>query len=143
MNIIAALLTGLLFGLGLVISGMANPAKVQNFLDIFGTWDPSLAFVMGGAIAVAAPGFYFVSRRDRPVFKIKFSLPTRTDIDSQLLAGAAIFGVGWGLVGLCPGPAIVAAGGSLPGIFVFVGAMVAGLILSKVIRSYLATPVPT
>lgn len=142
MNIVAALLIGLLFGLGLVVSGMANPAKVQNFLDLFGTWDPSLAFVMGGAIAVAAPGFLLVRKRAHPVFKPSFSWPTRSDIDGQLLSGSALFGVGWGLVGLCPGPAMVAATTLLPEIGLFIAAMLAGLMLSKGIKRRLSTPAP-
>ena len=87
---------------------MANPAKVQNFLDLFGSWDPSLAFVMGGAIAIATPGFWLARRRAKPLFGDAFHLPVRTDLDARLMTGAAIFGVGWGLVGFCPGPAITA-----------------------------------
>ena len=97
-----------MFGTGLILSGMANPAKVQNFLDLFGTWDPSLAFVMGGAIAVTMPGFWLVTRRAKPFFNDVFHLPTRTDFDKRLVSGAAIFGFGWGLGGFCPGPAVTA-----------------------------------
>ena len=103
MKQIFALLSGLVFGLGLILSGMANPAKVLNFLDVFGTWDPSLAFVMGGAIAVTAPGFAVLFRNwNTPYFGRTFHVPTRNDLDPKLLTGAAIFGVGWGLGGFCP-----------------------------------------
>ena len=104
MRILSTLFAGLLFGTGLILSGMANPTKVQNFLDVFGTWDPSLAFVMGGAILVTAPGFWFVQKRSTPFFHDMFHLSTRKDVDARLLTGAALFGVGWGLGGLCPGP---------------------------------------
>lgn len=122
-----ALISGLIFGLGLVISGMANPAKVQNFLDLFGTWDPSLAFVMGGAIAVTAPGYWFILKRKTPLLSNAFHLPTRTDLDPKLLSGAAIFGVGWGLGGFCPGPAITSASLLGSGTLVFVAAMIVGM----------------
>ncbi|HEY5818961.1 MAG TPA: YeeE/YedE family protein [Mesorhizobium sp.] len=118
---------GLLFSVGLVISGMSNPAKVLNFLDIAGTWDPSLAFVMAGAIAVAFTGYRLVLRRKRPLLAPAFQLPAGTDIDRRLLAGAAIFGIGWGLGGLCPGPAFTALGLSAPGVLAFVPAMLAGI----------------
>ena len=105
MKQIFALLSGLVFGIGLIVSGMADPAKVLNFLDVFGTWDPSLAFVMGGAIAVTAPGFAWLFRsRQTPYFDSTFRVPTRNDLEPKLLTGAAIFGVGWGLGGFCPGP---------------------------------------
>ena len=109
MKQIFALLSGLVFGIGLIVSGMADPAKVLNFLDVFGTWDPSLAFVMGGAIAVTAPGFAWLFRsRQTPYFDSTFRVPTRNDLEPKLLTGAAIFGVGWGLGGFCPGPALTA-----------------------------------
>ena len=119
---------GLLFGAGLLISGMTQPDKVLGFLDIFGTWDPTLAFVMGGALAVAIPGFYFARGRERPLLAPQFRWPTRNEIDAKLVGGAAIFGVGWGLVGLCPGPAIVNLATLLPQVFVFVIAMGAVLV---------------
>ena len=130
MNVIG-LIAGLIFGLGLVISGMANPAKVQNFLDIAGTWDPSLAFVMGGAILVTLPGYALLRRRTAPLFAPNFQWPTRNDIDGRLLAGAALFGLGWGLAGFCPGPALTAIAFLAPGTLVFVPAMLAGMWLAR------------
>ncbi len=127
MKSIFAALAGLIFGLGLVISGMANPAKVQNFLDIFGTWDPSLAFVMGGAIAVTAPGYLLALKRSAPYLHTNFHLPTARDLDPKLLSGAALFGVGWGLGGFCPGPAITSVSLFHPGTLVFVVAMLVGM----------------
>ena len=125
------LISGLLFGFGLLLSGMADPAKVQNFLDLFGTWDPSLAFVMGGAIAVTMPGFWLVIRRNRPFFNDVFHLPSRTDLDARLITGAAIFGVGWGLGGFCPGPAITALPLAAEGTLIFVATMLTGMAASK------------
>jgi uncharacterized membrane protein YedE/YeeE len=106
MQRIAALLSGLLFGAGLALSGMVNPMKVQNFLDIFGTWDATLLFVMGGGLAVTFTGYRLVLRRPRPLYAPAFSLPESQGIDSRLIGGAALFGAGWGLTGFCPGPAI-------------------------------------
>lgn len=126
MGLIAALAAGLIFGLGLVISGMADPAKVQNFLDPLGQFDPSLAFVMIGAIAVTATGYHFVLRRPKPLASPAFHLPTKTQIDTRLVAGAAIFGIGWGLAGFCPGPALVSLGIGAEGTLVFVLFMVLG-----------------
>jgi len=125
------LISGLLFGFGLLLSGMADPAKVQNFLDLFGTWDPSLAFVMGGAIAVTMPGFWLVIRRNKPFFNDVFHLPSRTDLDPRLITGAAIFGVGWGLGGFCPGPAITALPLAAEGTLIFVATMLTGMAASK------------
>lgn len=127
----AALLTGLLFGAGLIVSGMANPAKVQNFLDITGTWDPSLAFVMGGAIAVTLPGYILLRRREGPWFASSFQWPSATDLDGRLLGGAALFGAGWGLGGFCPGPAMTSLSFGGVGTIVFVVAMCAGFMLAK------------
>jgi uncharacterized membrane protein YedE/YeeE len=118
---------GLMFGTGLLISGMTLPEKVLGFLDIFGAWDATLAFVMAGAVAVAAAGFALARRRGTPVLAPGHLWPARSDIDTPLVAGAALFGVGWGLVGICPGPALVnLAGLSLP-IVVFVVAMALGM----------------
>ena len=120
MRILSTLFAGLLFGTGLILSGMANPTKVQNFLDVFGTWDPSLAFVMGGAILVTAPGFWFVQKRSTPFFHDMFHLSTRKDVDARLLTGAALFGVGWGLGGLCPGSVGTALPVATSGVLLFV-----------------------
>ncbi|MDQ3637229.1 MAG: YeeE/YedE family protein [Actinomycetota bacterium] len=126
-----ALLSGALFGLGLAVSGMADPAKVIGFLDVSGGWDPTLAFVMGGAILVAGPAFHLIFRRRRPVLAEDFDLPVKTEVDARLIGGSTLFGVGWGLSGFCPGPAVVAlvpalTTGIAP-VFAFVAAMVAGL----------------
>jgi uncharacterized membrane protein YedE/YeeE len=131
MHFFSTLFAGLFFGSGLILSGMANPTKVQNFLDIFGTWDPSLAFVMGGAILVTALGFWFVQKRSTPFFHDMFHLPTRNDIDARLVAGAAIFGIGWGLGGLCPGPAVTSLPFATSGVLVFIPAMLVGMSLAK------------
>lgn len=127
MKTIAGFLCGLLFGVGLVISGMSNPAKVLNFLDLFGTWDPSLAFVMGGAVLVAFFGYTIVLRRPAPVLDTAFHLPTKQDLDGKLLTGAATFGVGWGLGGFCPGPAFTALPLLSPGILAFFPALLIGM----------------
>ena len=131
MQIVVSLFVGLLFGLGLVISGMANPAKVINFLDVFGTWDPSLIFVMGGAIIVTLPGYALLRKRTQPLFAEKFNFPTRSDLDGRLLAGAGIFGIGWGISGFCPGPAWVSLGMPTGDIALFVLAMLAGMIVAR------------
>ena len=131
MQILAALASGLVFGAGLFISGMMNPAKVLGFLDVAGAWDPSLAFVMGGALGVNALAFAVTRRRARPLFAESFSLPTRFEVDRDLLAGSALFGVGWGLVGLCPGPALAGLSRGEPAIYLFVAAMILGLWLER------------
>lgn len=128
MGVIGALAAGLVFGLGLILSGMVNPAKVLNFLDVAGTWDPSLAFVMAGAIAVAAPGFWLIRRRAAPLAETRFHVPPPdAPPDRRLLAGAAVFGIGWGLAGFCPGPALVSLPLGAPGTVAFVAAMVAAI----------------
>ncbi|NGN42276.1 YeeE/YedE family protein [Mesorhizobium sp. CGMCC 1.15528] len=127
MTFVVNLLLGLLFGIGLVVSGMSNPPKVLNFLDLAGTWNPSLLFVMIGAVLVTFLGYRIVLRRDRPLLANAFRLPTAKDVDARLLSGAAIFGIGWGLGGFCPGPALTALGFAAPGALVFVPAMFAGL----------------
>lgn len=124
---------GLVFGLGLVISGMTRPAKVQGFLDVTGAWDPSLAFVMVGAIAVHFVLLRVVRRRRAPLFGATFHLPTRNDLDPKLIGGAAIFGVGWGLGGICPGPALVDLGSGLAPAAVFVAAMAIGMVIQKAV----------
>jgi len=132
MKMLSCLLIGLIFGLGIVTGGMANPAKVVNFFDIAGTWDPSLAFVMGGALAVTALGYRFVLRREGPVFGGGFALPTRKDIDVRLLGGSVVFGIGWGIAGFCPGGALPTLGTGRLEVFVFVAAMIAGILLVRV-----------
>ncbi|HML28868.1 MAG TPA: YeeE/YedE family protein [Hyphomicrobium sp.] len=134
MIVLFNLLAGLLFGFGLLLSGMANPAKVLNFLDLAGHWDPSLAFVMGGAVIVTAIGYRLIFRRSKPVLEERFHLPTARQIDGKLVLGAAIFGAGWGLVGLCPGPALVSIVLAAPAIFVFVPAMLIGVALASWLR---------
>src|SRR5690554_1333329 len=101
---LSALFSGLVFGFGLILSGMTNPAKIIGFLDVFGDWDPSLALVMAGAIAVTLPAFYFLKKRQKTWLNLAFSWPTREAIDTPLIVGSVLFGVGWGLAGLCPGP---------------------------------------
>lgn len=136
LRVLAALIAGMLFGVGFVVSAMINPAKVLAFLDVAGAWDPSLALVMAGAVAVTFAGYRLAFRRGRPLFEPDFSLPTRTDLDARLIGGAAVFGAGWGLAGFCPGPAIagLALGAAEP--YVFVAAMAAGMILAR----WLAAP---
>ena len=128
-----ALLSGLLFGLGLIISGMVNPGKVIGFLDLAGDWDPSLLFVMGGGVAVTTATFWLVLRRERPLFEKKFFLRTKADLDGRLLIGAALFGIGWGIGGLCPGPAITALATLGPSVVLFIGAMLLGMVLQNLV----------
>jgi len=131
--VISALASGLLFGLGLIISEMVNPAKVLAFLDIFGDWDPSLAFVMGGAVVVSALGYVVARRRGAPLLAPRLEIPTRRDVDPRLIGGAALFGVGLGLAGFCPGPALTALVFGPWQVFAFVSAMIAGMALFRVI----------
>jgi uncharacterized membrane protein YedE/YeeE len=131
MRIISGFVAGLIFGLGLVISGMANPAKVLNFLDVTGIWDPSLIFVMGGASITAVIGYRLLFRRSRPVMADAFDLPVKTHVDRPLLIGASLFGIGWGIGGFCPGPAWVALPLGAPGTLVFMAAMIAGFWLGR------------
>ena len=123
-----AFLAGLVFGLGLILSGMGNPAKVQNFLDVFGTWDPSLALVMAGAIAVAIFAFTWAKRRKTSLLGEPMQLPTATALDGKLLTGAALFGIGWGLAGFCPGPALMNLSTGQGEVWLFVAAMLAGML---------------
>jgi len=127
-------LIGLLFGTGMALSGMANPAKVLNFFDIAGTWDPSLALVMASALLVTTIGYRFVLRRDKPVVEARFHVPTGRKLDMPLVAGSAIFGVGWGLSGFCPGGAIPALGLGEPSAWIFVGTMLAGIFIARTVR---------
>jgi uncharacterized membrane protein YedE/YeeE len=129
MLVVAAMICGLIFGWGLLISGMMQPAKVLAFLDVFGAWDPSLAVVMIAALAVAAPGFMFAKRRERPILATKGAWPTKMRVDPSLLLGSGLFGIGWGLVGLCPGPALENLATLSPHVIAFVAAMVGGMAL--------------
>lgn len=129
MQALLSLLAGLVFGIGLLVSGMTDPAKVQGFLDPLGSWDPSLLFVMGAAIAVAAPAFAIARRRKRAWDGSPISLPGAGAVDPRLLLGGALFGIGWGLAGYCPGPAVVALGSGRAAALWFVPAMLAGMLL--------------
>lgn len=133
MRIVTAFVTGLIFGLGLVILGMANPAKVLNFLDFTGSWDPGLAFVMGGAVIVTFLGYRLAWKRSEPLLAGRFELPTRTELDPRLMSGAALFGIGWGLGGYCPGPALTAVSLAAPETLIFVVAMIAGMWLARAV----------
>ena len=128
---------GLLFGIGLCLGQMVNPARVIGFLDIFGTWDPTLVFVMAGAVVTAFAGYRLVMARGRPLLSEFFLLPKTGKIDGQLIAGAAIFGAGWGIAGFCPGPAITAIGALSGEAVVFFGAMILGLGIGKAIQDTL------
>jgi hypothetical protein len=129
---LTSFLLGALFGIGLIVSGMIYPQKVQDFLDVSGEWDASLALVMGGALLVTALTFPLIVKRREPLFATKFHLPTAKEIDAKLIVGAALFGIGWGLGGFCPGPAIVGllSGSTAP--IVFVAAMIVGMVLHRV-----------
>lgn len=138
MRLTFAYAVGLLFGVGISISGMANPAKVLNFFDVAGSWDPSLAFVMGGALAVAALGYRLALRRAAPALAARFELPTATAVDARLLGGSAMFGVGWGVAGFCPGGALPALGTGRADVLLFVLATVAGMLATRFLQSRLA-----
>ena len=137
---VSAFAVGLLFGIGLLVSGMANPAKVLAFLDVTGHWDPSLAFVMAGAVAVSAAGYRVARRRGRPVLAPRLEIPTRRDLDPRLLVGAALFGVGWGLVGLCPGPALTILSVVPAPAATFVAAMAVGMLMFRLVPSSTSNP---
>ncbi len=130
---ILALITGIIFGIGLCVSRMADPEKVLGFLDITGNWDPSLMLVMGGALAVTIVAFKFVLKRDQPIFADLFHLPTKTDLDKKLITGAALFGVGWGMIGFCPGPAITATGFGLTSPYLVVAMMILGFFAHRLL----------
>lgn len=134
MNLAAAFAAGLVFGLGLIVSGMSDPGKVIGFLDLAGRWDPSLAFVMCGAILVGFFAFRLAGRRARSFLGGAMHLPTRRDIDSRLVGGSLVFGIGWGLAGFCPGPALVSLGAGYEKAGVFVAAMLVGMLLSLRLR---------
>ena len=132
---LASFVCGLIFGFGLLISGMTQPAKVLGFLDILGRWDPTLGFVMVSALVVSSIGFALVRTREQSVLAARYLWPTRTDIDRRLVIGAILFGIGWGLVGLCPGPALVNLTGLMPDLMVFVLAMAVGMIIENLWES--------
>ncbi|MFM0334766.1 DUF6691 family protein [Paraburkholderia strydomiana] len=134
MRLLTALLSGLLFGVGLMVSGMANPAKVLGFLDIAGRWDPSLALVMGGALAASSIALGFAKGRKKSLLGSHMHIPALTPVTFRLVAGSAVFGIGWGLAGLCPGPALVALGAGLPKASGFVAAMLAGMMAFEFIE---------
>jgi len=127
MQALASFLCGLIFGSGLMISGMTQPAKVLGFLDVFGHWDPTLAFVMAGALAISSVGYALARRQIRPVIAAQHFWPKRTDIDRSLVVGSMLFGIGWGLAGLCPGPALENLASLSPRVFIFIMAMIAGM----------------
>jgi uncharacterized membrane protein YedE/YeeE len=133
MGTLIGAITGLLFGLGLIVSGMVQPAKVLGFLDLAGAWDPSLALVMAGAIALGLPAFTLAKRRRETFLGLQMQLPNSSLIDRRLVGGSLLFGIGWGLAGLCPGPALVVAGGGDPKALGFVAAMLAGMVLFEVL----------
>lgn len=133
MAILMQFVVGLIFAAGLMIAGMTDPAKVQNFLDFTGQWDPSLAFVMVGAIAVSFIGAKLVLGWKKPIFDHAFHLPRKNELDAHLISGAAIFGIGWGLAGLCPGPALTSLGFGSAAIWLFVPAMLAGMVIARII----------
>jgi len=138
MQIVMALIVGLVFGIGLIVSGMTNPAKVQGFLDLAGNWDPSLAFVMGGAILVGLVAFRVAGKRERSLLGDVMRLPTATQIDRRLVLGGLAFGAGWGLAGYCPGPALasLAVGGAKP--LIFAAAMLAGMAIFELLERSVA-----
>jgi len=135
MRLLSTYLIGLIFGVGISISGMANPAKVLNFFDIAGTWDPSLIFVMGGALVTTFVGYKIVFGRSAPVLEDGFRLPTNHAIDARLIGGSAVFGIGWGIAGFCPGGALPALGTGRWEVFAFTAALIGGIFLAKYIQS--------
>ncbi len=139
MRLFLVYISGLVFGVGIVISGMANPAKVINFFDVAGTWDPSLAFVMGGALVVAALGYRVVLKRPHPVFDGTFHLPTKRDIDMRLVGGSAVFGIGWGIAGFCPGGALPVVSTGNPDVLLFMGALIVGILTAKTLQRHSAS----
>jgi uncharacterized protein len=138
MRILSAFGIGLIFGLGIALSGMINPAKVLNFFDLAGSWDPSLAFVMAGALAVAIPGYRLVLARPAPMLEDRFQLPDTRVIDRRLVLGSATFGVGWGIAGFCPGGALPALGTGRPEVLIFIAALIGGLSLARGLQAWSA-----
>jgi uncharacterized protein len=138
LRVLSAAAIGLVFGAGIAISGMGNPAKVLNFFDLAGAWDPSLLLVMGAALAVTFVGYRLVLRRHAPVLESRFHLPTRRDLDLPLIGGSALFGIGWGIAGFCPGGAIPALGTGEPAASIFVAAMIGGILVATGLRTVIA-----
>lgn len=135
MSFLINLVIGLIFGLGLVISGLANPEKVSNFLDITGNWDPSLALVMGAAVVTTFIGFRIVFARKKPLCATGFDVPANRKADRSLIIGAILFGIGWGLGGICPGPAITTVGLAATGTLIFVPAMIIGMLIARKVKA--------
>ena len=135
MSFLINLIIGLIFGLGLVISGLANPEKVLNFLDITGNWDPSLALVMGAAVVTTFIGYRVVFARQKPLCAVDFDVPANRKADKSLMTGAILFGIGWGLGGICPGPAITTVGLAATGTLIFVPAMVIGMLIARKVKA--------
>jgi len=134
MRLLSSFAVGLVFGLGIALSGMINPAKVLNFFDVAGAWDPSLAFVMGGALVTTFLGYRIVLRRAAPLIEPRFQIPTSRDIDARLVGGSAVFGIGWGIAGFCPGAAVPALGTGRWEVALFVAALLAGLWIGRALR---------
>ena len=139
-RLFSALAAGTLFGAGLTVSGMTDPQRVRGFLDLFGQWDPTLAFVMGGAVLIMAIAWRLRKRMGHPLFSERFVLPGRSDIDARLILGSALFGIGWGIAGLCPGPAIASLALAPAAVLPFVVAMLAGMAIHRLLTS--STPFP-
>ena len=137
MKALSAFISGVLFSIGLTISGMTNPANVRGFLDVAGDWNPSLFFVLLAAVIITGIGYRLVWKRSKPLFEPVFSVPTSRIIDARLLTGSAIFGIGWGLIGLCPGPALSSVVSGESAIFVFIAAMLAGMLLQRSVLSFI------
>ena len=134
-DVLAGLIAGFIFGLGLCLSGLADPSVVQAFLDVAGAWNPALLFVMGAGLTVTLIGYRLVFGRGRPLLAPRFNLPTSTATDTPLISGAVIFGIGWGLAGYCPGPAVVSLASGRTEVFAFVTAMVTGMIAVRWMRA--------
>ncbi|GGF30594.1 membrane protein [Youhaiella tibetensis] len=141
-RVLTAAFIGLIFGTGIALSGMINPAKVLNFFDLAGAWDPSLAFVMAGALVVTALGYRFVLKRSRPALDTRFHLPAKRRLDVPLVAGSAAFGIGWGMTGFCPGGAIPALGLGESSAWLFVASMAVGIAAARLVRNALVARVP-
>lgn len=135
-KILGAVAAGLLFGIGLTLSGMVDPNKVINFLDVTGNWDPSLMFVLGGAVITTTLAFRFILKLPKPLFDVRFQLPTNIKVDRPLILGSALFGAGWGLIGYCPGPAVASLALKIDKAIVVISAMVAGMILHKLAKEF-------